>query len=587
MWQRLADRLTARGRALFVLAVVAVAVALCAPSLTTGLVADDWVQELVVEGRAPPGLPQSRLDLFTFASGAPADVHALVDSGVFPWWADPTAKLSFFRPITSATHWLDHRLWGRSPTLMHAQNLCWWALALCMVAWVYRRYLGATSGVALLALVLYAVDDAHGPAVGWVANRNAFVALALSLPSLVWHDRWRRDGWRPGAWLAPLSLAVGLLAGEAALATTAYLAAYTFHLERSRGLGRFAPMLPSLAVVVVWTLVYRMLGFGAAHSGVYLDPGAEPAAFLSALPRRATALWAGQFFLPWSDFATLYGYLSAHAAATMTWVLAVTSLVLALGFVGVWRRDPVARFFATGVVLATVPICSTFPADRLLFFVGVGAMGLVAQLLVGGGRWPVRVLATIYVIVHLVMAPPLLAIRSRSMLSVEAPLARAERSIPWAPSVRNQTVVLVNPPADLFVGYVLLTRRAQGTPEPERLRWLSATPRGVEVQRVDDRTMLVRPVGGFTAEVSEQMLRSPRRPLHVGDRVELTGVDITLEGATEKPTAARFVFDRSLEDPSLVWLKWDIDRFAPFALPAVGERVTLPPIDFLRAVFAP
>jgi len=52
------------------------------------------------------------------------------------------------------------------------------------------------------------------------------VAMALSLPALVFHDRWRRDGWQPGRWLAPLALGVGLLAGAVLLvpAVTAVVA---------------------------------------------------------------------------------------------------------------------------------------------------------------------------------------------------------------------------------------------------------------------------------------------------------------------------------------------------------------------------
>ena len=95
---------------------------------------------------------------------------------------------------------------------MHAHSLVWLALALFGAALVYRRLLGAT-WVAGLATLLYAVNDTHGPAVGWIANRNAVIAIALALPVLWLHDRWRRDGWTPGAWLAPLLLDDGAARG--------------------------------------------------------------------------------------------------------------------------------------------------------------------------------------------------------------------------------------------------------------------------------------------------------------------------------------------------------------------------------------
>ena len=52
---------------------------------------------------------------------------------------------------------------------MHAQNLLWFAVTLGVVAAFYRRFI-ASDWIAGLALVLFALDDAHGPAVGWVAK---------------------------------------------------------------------------------------------------------------------------------------------------------------------------------------------------------------------------------------------------------------------------------------------------------------------------------------------------------------------------------------------------------------------------------
>ena len=64
------------------------------------------------------------------------------------------------------------------------------------------------------------------------ASYTTSIALTLAIPVLLLHDRWRREGWRPGAWLGPLVLGVALLAGESALAIGAYLAAYALHLDR-------------------------------------------------------------------------------------------------------------------------------------------------------------------------------------------------------------------------------------------------------------------------------------------------------------------------------------------------------------------
>ena len=47
-------------------------------------------------------------------------------------------------------------------------------------------------------------------------------------------------------------------------------------------------------------------------------------------------------------------------------------------FAGVVRRDRTARFLALGMIFGLLPSTGTFPANRLLTFVGFGAMGLLS-----------------------------------------------------------------------------------------------------------------------------------------------------------------------------------------------------------------
>jgi hypothetical protein len=66
--------------------------------------------------REDPGVatfPHASLDLFVFATGDPQQFRHGMDEGVFAWWAGPGFKLSFWRPLSAATHFLDHVLTGR------------------------------------------------------------------------------------------------------------------------------------------------------------------------------------------------------------------------------------------------------------------------------------------------------------------------------------------------------------------------------------------------------------------------------------------------------------------------------------------
>jgi hypothetical protein len=570
---------------------VALGVLLTLPSLASGLVADDYLHAITLRGLPFPQPQAGPFDLFRFANGDLRTARALMDVGQFPWPADPACRFAFFRPLAAATHVLDYALWPGSPWLMHAQNLAWFALALVAVAAAYRRFLGAT-WVAGLALLLYAVDDTHAQSVGWIANRNALIALVLGLPVLILHDRWRREGWTRGAWLAPLLLGAALLAGESAIAVVAYLAAYELHLDRGAWRARLISLAPYLPSVVAWRVLYTALGYGVSGSGIYLDPARHPLAYLKGLPGRLPFLLLGEFAFPRSDLGEVYEYVSPSATRWMIGVAVVVLALVAAAMTPLWRRDRTARFFATGLLLAALPVCAGFPSDRLLLFVSVGGMGLVAQLISTAEGLPVRVAATFLAIVHLVFAPPLLAVKSR-FLDYAGPNEMADATIPRTPDIAAKTLVLVNPPNDLFYVFLPASRMVRGIPFPARIRGLAPVTTAVDVTRVDARTLRIRPSEGYIEHEPERMLRSLDTPFVVGSTIDLPGMTGTVTEVTadRRPAEMLFRFDAPLEDPSLVWFYWTRDGwtrdgYAPWPLPAIGETVHLPAHDVRRAVLS-
>ena len=573
---------------------VVLGVLLVAPALSVGFATDDHIHRVLSRSHTGiAGLPSRPLDLFVFSTGSVRDNQALMDEGVFPWWTLKEARLAFMRPVASLSHALDHALWPDSAFLMQAHSLVWFALSLVLLGLLYRRMFEG-SWLAALALLLYAVDDARGPTVGWIANRNASIALTLALPVFLFHHRARRDGFRAGLWLAPLLLALALLAGESALAITAYLAAYAAFLDQGTRAQRLRSLLPYLAVVLLWRVVYSALGYGVLGSGVYLDPAASPRGFVLAALVRLPLLLLSQLLAPWSDLAGIYPFVGPHAELVAALLACLVLLLLLWLARPLLRESALARFFALGMLLAALPVCSTFPADRLLTFVGIGGMGLVACLidhLLGAAS---RALApahrrlslatgVLLVMVHVVLSPPALALRARSMVSVERLVRRSDDSLPRGPSVRDKTVVVVNSPGDPFFGYLQIARESRGEPRPRHLRWLATGLTAVQLTRLDARSLRVAPEGGFLQFTVDQMLRDAEHGFRAGERVRLSGVSFVIErlNAQGRPAAVRAEFDRPLEDPSLLWYRWSGLGLTPYALPRVGESVTLPAIDML------
>ncbi len=213
------------------LAAALLSVVLALPALGVGWAIDDYFHRAILLERprakeylGPPS------DMFRFFRGDPERTGRLVDLGLFPWWTYPALKAEMLQALTVLTHRLDYALWPDSPVLMHAHNLFWLGAAVAVTACFYRQILGPT-WVAGLAALLFAVDDARGPTVGFVANRNALVAATFGVSALIAHDRARRGSSRLGGVLATLLLLAALFSKEEGIGTCAYLAAYAFFID--------------------------------------------------------------------------------------------------------------------------------------------------------------------------------------------------------------------------------------------------------------------------------------------------------------------------------------------------------------------
>ena len=567
-------------------AIVVVGTLLVLPSLVTGLVADDYIHAIILKGLNFPGFAKSPFALFRFA--LPGENGPLIERGILPWWTDPELRFAFFRPLSAATHWVDYALFPASPMLMHLHSVAWAVLGLLAVRALYRSIMGPGFG-ATLALALYALDDARGPSIGWVANRNALIGLALSMGAVVLFHRGAR-GSSGARWLGPVAFAASLAAGEAAIAGAAYLVAYAIFLDGRPASRRVISLVPFGAVAALWLATTRFFGYGVSRSGEYLDPLREPLAFLRTLPGRGGALLLAQLGGVPSEWANGYRLVSPILPAVM--FLCALAVVVLVGWV-LWPHAAQSRrvcFWITGALLSVIPASTAFPSDRMLLWVSVGAMGALAEFVraiaKGRERRPRVALfgPPIIVFLHLVVAPLLLPGRAMGVVLSRAIVGFADRAVPRSPDVATRTVVYVNPPSDPTVSFLIPTRVANGVPIPATQLSLATATGQVTVSRLDAHTLSVTLDNGYLLAQTERMFRSDGHPLHRGDVITLPNVriEVTRVLADGRPESATFRFSRPLDDPSLYFLAWKNDRFDRFTPPAVGASVTLAPSSVIH-----
>lgn len=571
---------------------------LAATSLDVGLAADDHVHRQILQDHALPGFERGHFDLFRFAS--PEHNHTLMEQGAFPWWTDPSARLSFFRPLTSLTHVVDYALWPNTPWLMHLQSVAWFALLVAAAFALYRRLLGP-AWIVTLAFFMYALDDVHGGPLTWIANRNALVATSLSLWALVWHHRATREStpWSAaGLWIACVLFGLSLLAAEGAIAICGYLFAHALFLEEGSRKSRFLRLVPYAVIAIGWRVASRMLGYGVHGSGVYVDPGSDPLAFIPLLLERAPILLYSQLGGPWSDGWSAYFVIPGLAPLIMGlafFMITVSTLLI----IPLWKRDPRMRFFAVGMVLSTLPPSATFPADRLLTWMSFGGMGVCA-LIIGAYideratieapiyRRGIATFATwVFVIGHVVTGPLAFPMRARAIASIREVIGRADSSVPKSKAITDKVVVFANPPTDPLACYVPIIRASLHEPRPKTIRWLATAATAVTLERIDARTLRVKPQGGFLPTSAEWMLRSVRNPMRVGEIVALEHMSVRITALTDdaRPAEAIITFDAPLEDPKFYWMQWIEAGYVPFAPPPIGKTVELPPVDFFKVMF--
>ena len=252
--------------------------------------------------------------------------------------------------------------------------------------------------------------------------------------------------------------------------------AHALFLDQGRRTEKLLCLLPYGMVTVIWWAIYRSLGYGTGGLDFYLDPGAETLRFLAAIPERAPLLLLTQVgFFPLNIYHMLD---EGTIGAVRVGVLGVLILIGIVIF-PLLRRDARARFWTLGMVMSLVPICAVYPHDRLLFFVGLGGMGLLAQFLDGffhgaswlSGRLPwrllARVLAFLFVFVHGILSPLLLPLSAWSPALSEPFTAGSAASVSLDPTIEQQDLVIVNPPSAFLAQFFLVIRTLNEQPSPD------------------------------------------------------------------------------------------------------------------------
>jgi hypothetical protein len=565
------------------LAVAVLSAIAMTPALSGGFQFDDWFQRVTMLGYGDSKPIQVFVQYIDRAHNL-----SQMNFGTMPWWGSPDLRQAFLRYASTLSMMLDYALWPNHPALMHLHSLLWLSAAVFAAALLYREVLGAT-WVAGLAALMYALDGAHAIPAAYLANRNALIACCFGFLSVLAFVRWRKYGHRRTRWLSVLMLALALSAGEMGLATAAYLLSYALTVDEDWIQARLMRLLPHGGVLAAWALIYKMGNFGSQGSGFYLDPLHNPIGFASLFCQRAAFLLMGQWTPVPAEMSMAYAPGSSAFFHLSVFAFAIAALLVVL-FIPLVLRNRLARFWALGSLLSLAPIAAVGPENRVLGFVGLGSMALLAELtqFVFAGSsdsWAPRAwkgfawaATLLLLLIHLIAAPFLGLARIAYQANVNARMERAMASVPSDRRVASQDLVLINPPDHIYlVGAIWAVHRLENLPMPRHIRALSSGSE-LEVTRVGPRSLRVSFPSGFFPTEFSRYLRSQNESFSVGQHFELPGLSVTVESldAQGDPQQVLYQFAVPLEDPSLRWMHWQDGVYVPWRPPAAGQTENLP-----------
>lgn len=552
------------------------------PALRSPFLLDDYLHASMVDGTFPAH--RGPFDLYNFVNDA--DRSTLIERGMLPWWSHPRLVIRFFRPLSSALVWADHRLLGNHPLPLHVHSFLWWAAAVLAARALFQRVF--TERVTWMATVIFALAPCHALPLAWLANREALVSLTFGALGITAYARFRERRAAGDGALAAALFGLSLLGGEYGLSFAGYVLAFEI-VRRREGLARRASGLLAFVVPLAAYLTARAQGhYGAVGSGFYSDPFREPATFLRTAPRRLVMLLADAWLS--LDNETL-------SSSTPGWALALGLVVaVAILFVPIRRlladlaeaERRAASWLLLGSVISLAPVLAVVPSPRLLGASLLGVAPVVALLLdrawypreIAPRRGHVELTGLVAVLLgfaHLVHAPATSWLVGRKFQRL------AWQFVEHVGDLRGRLVdpahaevVITQGMAGAFFLPFALAREGE---LPARWRILAQTGHSLARRRGPRTLEIVVPPGqAMFPPGPGNLFRNVELPMAVGDTFDVPGLHVTvLEIGAEGPRAVRYDFDRELEAASLRWITERHDGFPDAPPPKIGFGVTYDP----------
>jgi hypothetical protein len=230
---------------------------------------------------------------------------------------------------------------------------------------------------------------------------------------------------------------------------------------------------------------------------------------------------------------------------------------------------------------------TTQPQDRLLISASFGAFALIASVIATAATSVSRFArGTRYALIGLHLVLPLVLFVPT--LGQGMPIENGARDI--AAEVREHSasqVVFVNLPIELLSLYAWsIVGESSGDAAPKAMQQLYAGWSPMEVARIDTNTLEVTVAQGWGERVAERVFCAledlPRKDSKRS--FESMRAWVVDSDAAGHPVKVQFKFPDALESPGRLWLSWEGTKPVPWKPPAIGQSVSLRPLNMYTSL---
>ncbi|WP_233576892.1 hypothetical protein [Citreicoccus inhibens] len=552
-------------------------------TLNSGLMFDDYVWLGVWDNLVQPApLANTHFDVYRTATGIPEHTAAMSHAGIFPWWVEPHVKLAFFRPLGSAMYGLDHLLYNRVVLAYHVHSLLWYVGLVMLVALLFRRVL--PTSLAAFALFLFAINGSHAAVVGWLSYRVLLMSMLFGTLGIWFHIEWR-ERQRKGALVGSLiAFALGLASAETTLIMIPYMLTYEAFIGPGNRAQRIKSLIPFGVLMAGYFVMYRALGYGAAHQDTHLDPFGAPAQWFTAMFDRVPAAIAGL------TLSAPVDYILDSSFVPMFRLIGLGGLTLfSLVLWGVWplveqEERRLVKWMLTGSFLSTWLASSPLAGSRTLLVPSLGMAVGLAVVLRAAWRGRARALRPALVLVgagvlflaDVLASPYVWTQTANAYQNMSEVFLRVHKRYEEALDLKelpNQRLVVLNSPGGTIGIYASVQWWSTGMPLPKNWWVLSYKAEDQEVTRTGPNSIeLSLPKGQhYLNMLEERIYRGKNYPVAQGDEFDMKGMKARIvEADAEGPTRISFTFDVPLEDPSLKFVHWKNRKVHTWTPPTLG-----------------